>query len=310
MNALLNVGVKAARRAGQIMLRYIDRLDRVSVEQKGFNDFVSEVDKMVEEDIVDTISHRYPQHGIIAEERGGALSRAPDFREVEWIIDPLDGTANYLHGHPQFAISIAIRENGKVTHGVIFDPLRDELYTASRGQGAQINNRRMRVTGQSKLARALLATNFPRTLLDRSLDKSLSRSVDKAGNIADNTLNKALDKAHEQQSEQQRTDFDTWMRSFRAVLRLGAGMRCGGSAALDLAYVACGRLDGYCQPGLAVWDVAAGSLLVREAGGLVADFDGEQNYLETGQIVAANPLIFNDLLRMISPNASPGNGRD
>lgn len=264
MNPILTIAVKAARRAGKTILRYMDRLDRVAVEQKGHNDFVSEVDRMAEEDIIDTIHSLYPNHGIVAEERGGELSDDPAHRECEWIIDPLDGTANYLHGHPQFAVSIAVRQNGQLQHGVVFDPLRDEMYTASRGQGAQINNRRIHVTHQDKLERALLATGFP---------------------------------------YKHRADFDPWMRSFQALLPRVTDMRRCGSAALDLAYVACGRLDGYWEPGLEAWDIAAGSLLVREAGGLVADFQGQQNFLHTGQVIAANRLIFNELMIVVTTKA-------
>ena len=260
MNPVLNVAVKAARRAGKTILRYMDRLDRVSVEKKGRNDFVSEVDRMAEADIVETIHARYPNHGIIAEERGGELSGDSDHREFEWIIDPLDGTINYLHGHPQFAVSIAARQNGRLQHAVVFDPLRDEMYTASRGQGAQLNNRRIRVTRQNKLARSLLATGFP---------------------------------------YKHRADFEPWMRSFETLLPRVTDLRRCGSAALDLAYVACGRLDGYWEPGLEAWDVAAGSLLVREAGGLVADFQGTQNFLETGHIIAANRMLFNELMLIV-----------
>ncbi len=270
MDPILNVAVKAARRAGRIILRYLDRLDRVSVEQKGRNDFVSEVDRMAEEDIIETIHFLYPNHAIVAEESGGELSGDSgdsgnsgdsNHKEFEWIIDPLDGTANYLHGHPQFAVSIAVRQNGRLAHGVVFDPLRDEMYTASRGQGAQLNNRRIRVTYQDKLERSLLATGFP---------------------------------------YKHRADFEPWMRDFQTLLPKVADVRRCGSAALDLAYVACGRLDGYWEPGLEPWDIAAGSLLVREAGGLVADFQGKQDFLKTGQVIAANRMIFNELMRIIA----------
>ena len=273
MSPVLNIAIKAARRAGKTILRYLDRLDRVVVEKKGRNDFVSAVDRMAEEDIIDTIHSLYPNHGIVAEERGGelAVSDHPDYREIQWIIDPLDGTANYLHGHPQFAVSIAARQNGELQHAVIFDPLRDEMYTASRGTGAQLNNRRIHVTHQNKLARSLLATGFPHKYQDKN-----------------------------------RADFDLWMHSFQTLLPKVSDMRRGGSAALDLAYVACGRLDGFWEPGLEAWDIAAGSLLVREAGGLVADFQGAQNFFETGEVIAANRLIFNELLMIVSAStASP-----
>ncbi len=271
MNPILTLAVKAARRAGNIILRYMDRLDQIVVEQKGPNDFVSEVDRMVEEDIIDTIHYLYPNHSIVAEESGGQLCDDSEQQEMEWIIDPLDGTANYLHGHPHFAVSIAARQNGQVQHGVIFDPLRDEMYTASRGQGAQINNRRIRVTHKNTLVHSLLATGFPH-------------------------------KHH--------ADYEQWMHTFQTLLPQAIGMRRCGSAALDLAYVACGRLDGYWEPGLGAWDIAAGSLLVREAGGLVADFQGGQDFLQSGQVIAANQMIFSELMRVVStkpvdPNTDP-----
>ena len=264
MNPILNLAVKAARRAGKIILRYMDRLDRVSVEQKGHNDFVSEVDRMAEQDIIETIHHLYPNNHIIAEERGGELSTDPGHDQVEWIIDPLDGTINYLHKHPQFAVSIAARQNGRLQHAVIFDPLRDEIYIASRGQGAQLNNRRIHVTHQPRLDRSLLATGFP------------FRNPE---------------------------DFDPWMNIFKALLPEVTDIRRCGSAALDLAYLACGRLDGYWESGLGPWDIAAGSLLVREAGGLVADYQGNQNFLATGEVIAANQMIFNELMVIVA-NAS------
>ena len=265
MNPHLNIAVKAARQAGKTILRYIDRLDRVAVQQKGRGDYVSEVDRMAEDDIVNTLHARYPNHRIVAEERGGTLAGASDEHEMEWIIDPLDGTANYLHGHPQFAVSIAARQNGRLQHAVIFDPLRDEMYTASRGQGAQVNSRRIRVTHQHKLEHALLASG------SRNHDPALH---------------------------------DAWLRVFTALLPRVVDVRRGGSAALDLAYVACGRLDGYWQCGLAPWDVAAGALLVREAGGLVTDYAGAQDFLETGQVIAANQMIFNDFMLAITAQTS------
>lgn len=265
MSPILNIAVKAARRAGKTILRYYDRLERVTVEQKGPNDFVSEVDRLAEDDIVDIIRARYPGHAIVAEERGGELGAlGADPRGIEWLIDPLDGTTNYLHGHPQFAVSIAARQDGRLQHAVIFDPLREEMYTASRGQGAQLNSRRIRVTTQDKLAHALLATG----------------SRKRAGPA------------------------DPWLRTFKALLAQAVDVRRSGSAALDLAYIACGRLDGYWQSGLAPWDMGAGSLLVREAGGLTADFAGAQQYLESGEIVAANPFIFNELLLVIAAHAN------
>lgn len=264
MNPLLTIAIKAARHAGGILLRHVDRLDGIAVEQKGRNDFVSEVDRMAEDDIVDTIRARYPNHKIVAEERGGEIAtEVDDADEVEWIIDPLDGTANYLHRHPQFAISIAARVGGELHHGVVFDPLRNELYTASRGQGAQLNNHRLRVSQLTTFDRAIIATGFPFKHTNAS-------------------------------------DFDLWMQTFHALMKRVADMRRGGSAALDLAYLAGGRLDGYWESGLSAWDIAAGALLVREAGGFVADFDGQQNFLHNGQIVAANANLFSELLTTVT----------
>ncbi|MDD9885409.1 MAG: inositol monophosphatase family protein [Gammaproteobacteria bacterium] len=312
MNPLLNIAIKAARRAGQTLLRHFDRLERIVVEQKGPGDFVSAVDRMAEDDIVDIVRAKYPNHRIIAEERGivegaaggqdagaddaadadaksdtdaksaaadaksgaGAKSAAADAEQVEWLIDPLDGTTNYLHGHPHFAVSIAARQHGQVQHAVVFDPLRDEMFTASRGQGAHLNRRRIRVGNQRRLKRCLLASGVH--YHDRSA----------AG----------------------RARFEAWRRTYDALLPQTLDIRRGGSAALDLCYVACGRLDGYWQPGLAAWDAAAGSLLVREAGGFVADFHGRQQFLESGEIIASNPLIFNQLLVTLSATVASVEG--
>ncbi|NKB76426.1 MAG: inositol monophosphatase [Gammaproteobacteria bacterium] len=270
MSPIITVGIKAARRAGSIILRYLDRLDQLSVEKKGRNDFVSEVDRMAEEDIIDTIHYLYPNHQILAEESGTQFSpdldkpdherNSLDEQDVEWIIDPLDGTTNYLHGHPHFCVSIAARIKGRIEHAIIFDPLRDEIYTASRGQGAQLNSRRIRVSGQAKLENSLVSTGYP------------TRNM---------------------------THYDPWMSSLRSVLPRVSNIRYSGSAALDLAYVASGRTDGYWEPGLAIWDIAAGSLLVREAGGLVSDFKGGQDYLQSGHIVAGNQRLFNQLLSTV-----------
>lgn len=306
MNPLLNIALKAAREAGKTLLRHAERLERVAVEVKGPGDFVSAVDRMAEDDIVDAIRARYPRHRIIAEERGivegdgdgdgenaaggggdgdgdgdksrgksgdqsrgkkGAKSGRRD-DDTEWLIDPLDGTTNYLHGHPHFAVSIAVKQRGQVQHAVVYDPLRDEMFTASRGQGAYLNRRRLRVTKQRRLRRALLATGV--------------------------------------NYHASRARFDAWRRCFDALLPRAIDIRRGGSAALDLAYVAAGRLDGYWQANLSAWDMAAGALLVREAGGLVADFGGAQAFLETGEIIASNPFVFNDLLVTVSKAVEVG----
>ena len=268
MNPLVNVGIKAARNAGNLIIRYMDQVDRLTVEKKGRNDFVSEVDRAAEDEIIEVIQRAYPHHRIIAEESGSerASSEArADKDAVEWIIDPLDGTTNFLHGHPDYAVSIGIRCKGKMEHGIIFNPLRNELFTASRGHGAQLDNRRIRVSGQTELANSLVAVGYP-----------------------------ARDLPH----------FDSWVKCLEAVVMQSAGIRHTGSAALDLAYVACGRADAFWEPRLKIWDVAAGSLIVREARGLVADFEGRQNFLESGNIVCANPRIFNQLLFLIK--AGPG----
>jgi myo-inositol-1(or 4)-monophosphatase len=266
MDPIVKLGVKAARRAGSLMVRYIDRLERVSVEKKGRRDFVSEIDRMVEEEIIQTIRDSYPNHRIIAEESGvSEPGEATDDEEIDWIIDPLDGTTNYLHGDPHFAISIGVRKSGAMVHGIIFDPLRDELFTATRSQGAQLNSRRIRVSGKGSLNEALVGTGF---------------------------------------SIQDLRAVDGVMRVMRGMLPKVSNLKISGSAALDLAYVASGRLDGYWEQGIKPWDMAAGSLLVREAGGLVADFGGGQDFLETGSIVAANPRMFNELLTLVKTRFS------
>ena len=266
MDPIVNIGIKAARRAGSFIVRYIDRLEQVSVEKKGRRDFVSEIDRMAEQDIIDTIHHAYPDHNILAEESGikAGSSEASD-REFEWVIDPLDGTTNFLHGHPHFCVSLGVRKNGVMQHAVIFDPLRDELFTATRAKGAQLNNRRIRTSGKSCLDESLVATGFPLRDL---------------------------------------TKLDTSMKILRAVLPKASDIKVSGSAALDLAYVACGRLDGYWETGIQAWDMAAGSLLVREAGGLTADFEGGQSFLDSGDIVAANQPMFNELMSIVKSRSS------
>ncbi len=261
MDPIVTVGIKAARRAGSLAVRYLDRLEQLSVEKKGRRDFVSELDRMAEQDIIETIHYLYPNHRILAEESGDKhTSKESGADEFEWVIDPLDGTTNFLHGHPHFAISLGIRRGGVMEHAIIYDPLRDELFTASRNQGAQLDNRRMRVSGKGSLDESLVASGFPLRNIER---------------------------------------LDGTLRILRAVLPKVSDIKVSGSAALDLAYVACGRLDGYWEAGLQPWDTAAGSLLVREAGGLVADFDGGQEFFESGNIVAANPKMFNELMGIV-----------
>lgn len=268
MNPIINVGIKAARRAGSLIIRYIDRLEQLAVEKKGRRDFVSELDRMAEEEIIDTIHYLYPNHRILAEESGDKFSSVgADEDEYEWVIDPLDGTTNFLHRHPHFCVSIGVRRKGVMQHGIIFDPLRDELFTASKEQGAQLDGRRIRVSGKATLNESMLGAGFP--LRDIEL-------------------------------------LDDTMKVIRGVLPKVSDLKVSGSAALDLAYVASGRLDGYFESGLKEWDCAAGSLLVREAGGLVADFRGGQEYLSSGNIVAANQRLFNELMGLVKSRTTAG----
>jgi len=234
--------------AGKIILRYMDRLDRVQVSRKGPADLVSEVDMQAEREIVNTLRRIYPEHSIITEE-SGKLSGDDN---NQWLIDPLDGTTNYLHGFPHFAVSIAFLQRGKLEAGIVYDPLRQEMFTASRGRGALLNERRIRVRSLATLEGTMLATGFPEG----------SRQAPQSVAVIDD------------------------------LMAQGSALRRTGSAALDLAYVAAGRLDGFWEAQLHEWDMAAGALLVQEAGGLVGDFRGGYDFLRTGQIVAANPKLF------------------
>ncbi len=256
MHPMLNTAVRAARQSGRIILMHYDRLDRIEVTQKGRNDFVSQADTEAEEIALEILLKAYPEHGVVAEESGRR-----EGGEYTWVIDPLDGTTNFIHGFPQFAVSIAVLKGSTIEHGVIYDPLRNELFTSSRGQGAQLNEWRIRVSNCGLLELALLGTGFPFRELDR---------------------------------------LDQWVKAFRTLTRRSAGIRRTGSAALDLAYVAAGRMDGFWEFGLQPWDMAAGALLIREAGGLISDPAGSQDFLDSGNVVTANPRIFNDLLRIIA----------
>ena len=258
MHPMTNIAVRAARSAGNILLRYFERFDSVQVTAKGLNDFVSEVDRSSEQAIIEVLREKYPHHGILAEESG---SRDGD--EYQWIIDPLDGTTNYLHGFPQFSISIAVRHRGRLEHGLVYDPLREEMFTASRGSGAQLNDRKIRVSGRKSLDGALLGTGFP---------------------YRDHRY------------------LDAYLGMFKALIKDTAGIRRPGSAALDLAYVAAGRLDGFWELGLAPWDFAAGALLVREAGGLVTDIGGGERYMETGNLIVGGAKVHHAMLRAIRPH--------
>lgn len=257
MHPILNVATIAANEAGHFIASQLQNLDQLKVEEKGRNDYVSEIDKHAEKIIIDTIQKYYPQHSILAEE-SGKHHKDSDF---EWIIDPLDGTTNFLHGFPQFAVSIAVTEKGKLMHGVVYDPLKDELFSASRGSGARMNNYRIRVSEQKTLQNALLATGVP-----------------------------FHDFEH----------VDDYLVCFKEFMLQTAGIRRAGSAALDLAYVACGRVDGYWELNLKPWDIAAGALIVSEAGGLVTDMVGSDKFLESGNLIAATPKMLKAMAQVIS----------
>jgi len=261
MHPMLNTAIKAARAAGKIISHGSQNLDRLTVTSKRENDFVSEIDQKAEKAIILTLLDAYPSHAILAEESG-----ASGESEYQWVIDPLDGTTNFLHEFPQYAVSIALLHRGKLDQAVIYDPVRNDLYTASRGRGAFLNDRRIRVGKRDKLQDALIGTGFP---------------------------------------YRDFTHLDAYTGMFRDLVRKTSGLRRPGSAALDLAWLAAGRTDGFFEIGLNPWDIAAGCLLVIEAGGLVSDFAGEENYLQSGNIVAGSPKIFVQLLQTIQPHLTP-----
>jgi len=262
MQAILNIAIRAARAAGTVISRSVDRLDQLDVSTKAENDFVSDVDVRAENAIIETIQKSYPDHAILAEESGEHTGN----EDYLWIIDPLDGTTNFLHGFPQFAVSIAVKHKGRLEHAVVYDPLRQELFSASRGDGAMLNNRRLRVSNRNSLDGALLGTGFP---------------------------------------FKQQQHLDAYLGMFKALFPMTSGIRRAGSAALDLAWVAAGRMDGFWEIGLQPWDMAAGSLLIQEAGGLVGDFSGGGDHLKSGNVVAANPKLFKAILQHIRPHLTP-----
>jgi myo-inositol-1(or 4)-monophosphatase len=254
----VNVAVRAARAAGAIVLRYMNRVEGLKVEEKSRLDFVTEVDRMAEAEIVRELKRAYPDHGVLGEE-SGASGKSKD---KVWVIDPLDGTHNYLHGFPHFCVSIGFVDHGDLVHAVIYDPLRDELFTASKGDGAFVNDRRMRVTKRETLTGALLGTGFP---------------------------------------YRQRDHLEGQLAMTRALLHEAEDIRRTGSAALDLAYVAAGRLDGFFEIGLKPWDMTAGCLLVREAGGHFCDFTGQSGVPASGNLIAANHLLAAAMVGAIAP---------
>jgi len=258
MHPMTNIAIRAARNAGGILLKYYEHTDTLTISAKGKNDFVSEVDKASEQAIIETLRASYPDHAILAEESG-----VREGNEFQWVIDPLDGTTNYLHGFPQFSVSIALKVKGVLEVGLVYDPLRDEMFTAARGQGAQLNDRKLRVSKQKTLDGALLATGFP---------------------------------------FKDQTHMDAYLGMFRDLSQDTAGIRRPGSAALDLAYVAAGRVDGFWELGLSEWDFAAGALLVKEAGGTVSDITGGGRFFETGNIIAGGLRMHTALSKTIAPH--------
>jgi myo-inositol-1(or 4)-monophosphatase len=258
VHPLLNIAIRAARRAGEVIIRSLNRLESLTIATKGRNDFVSEVDRNAEQEIIGIIRHHYPDHAVLAEESG----RSGD-NDTIWIIDPLDGTTNFLHGFPTFAVSIACQHKGRLEHAVVYDPMRGELFTATRGAGAHLENHRMRVSKQRTLEGALIGTGFP------------FRS-----NIH---------------------YIDAYLAMLKAAMQSTAGVRRPGAAALDLAYVAAGRLDGFWEIGLSPWDTAAGTLLIQEAGGRIGTLTGAE-YAQGGDVIAGTPKVYTALLELFAPH--------
>ncbi|WP_115717720.1 inositol-1-monophosphatase [Gallaecimonas mangrovi] len=258
MHPMLNIAVRAARAAGNFVAKSFEQPEKVEAQSKGTNDWVTNVDKEAERLIIDTIRRSYPDHAFVGEE-GGAQGNS----DYQWVIDPLDGTTNFLRGIPHFCVSIALRVKGKTEQAVVFDPIRGELFTASRGMGAQLNGKRLRVTPVKELSGTILATGLP---------------------------------------FKQPQHYSSYMGIFTAVFEKAADVRRSGSAALDLSYLAAGRIDGFFELGLKPWDIAAGELLAREAGAIVTDFTGGHDYMKSGNIVAAPARMLPALLSVIKPH--------
>jgi len=272
---MLNVAIRAARAAGAIINRAALDVEAVRVSQKQANDFVTEIDRASEDAIIETLLTAYPDHGILAEESGRAHGN-PDAEQV-WIIDPLDGTTNFIHGFPVYCVSIALAVRGRTEQAVVYDPTRNDLFTATRGRGAFMNDRRIRVSRRTRLQECLIATGFPYRPGD---------------------------------------DFESYLLMMRDMMQRTAGLRRPGAAALDLAYVAAGFSDGFFETGLKPWDMAAGALLITEAGGLIGNLAGEANYLDSGECLAANPKVYAQLVGVLrkyskfnSDLPSPSKGR-
>jgi myo-inositol-1(or 4)-monophosphatase len=257
VHPLLNIAVRAARRAGEVIVRSLTRLEGLQITSKGRNDFVTDVDRAAEREIMAVIRRAHPDHAFLAEESGRTGSG-----DTLWIVDPLDGTTNFVHGFPVFAVSIACQIRGRLEHAVIYDPMRQEIFTASRGAGAHLENRRMRVSKQRSLDGALIATGFPY-------------------------------RANQQYME-------AYLGMLRTVMSSTAGIRRPGAAALDLAYVAAGRVDGFWEIGLSPWDTAAGTLMIQEAGGRIGTLTGAE-YLQAGHVVAGTPKVYAALIEALAP---------
>jgi len=260
MHPMLNIAVRAARNAGNVIVRAFEQTDKLEIESKGTNDFVTNVDLSAEQAIIETIKKSYPDHSIVSEECGVIEGKDNDY---QWIIDPLDGTTNFVKGIPHFAVSIALKVKGKLDQAVVYDPIRGELFTASRGKGAQLNGFRIRVKQHKDLSGAVLATGFPFKYKQHT---------------------------------------NAYLEMFKTLFTKTSDMRRAGSAALDLAYVAAGRVDGFFEIGLKPWDTAAGELLIIEAGGLVTDFVGGHNHQKSGNIVASSSRLLKEILKDIRPH--------
>lgn len=259
MHPILSNAVKAAREAGRIINRASNDVGALNIKSKSINDFVSEVDHAAEAAIIHILKDAYPDHGFLGEESGDTNKEAENI----WIIDPLDGTTNFLHNFPQYCVSIALQQNGVLTQAVIYDPVRNDLFTATKGRGAFLNDKRIRVSNRAKLQQSLIATGFP------------FRDF---------------------------THLDTYLDMLKDMIKKTTGIRRPGSAALDLAYVAAGYTDGFFEINLSPWDIAAGGLLIQEAGGMVGDFEGNESWLQTGNIVAANAKVFAQMVHTLEPH--------
>lgn len=259
MEPTVNIALRAARKAGELIARATEQLDKIKVDRKGHNDFVTEIDQAAEREVLYHLRNTYPDHHFVSEETGKSGNPDSDF---QWIIDPLDGTTNFIHGIPHCAVSIACLHRGRIEHAVVYDPFKREEFTASRGRGAQLNGRRIRVTGRTSMEGALVGTGIPFN----------SPSYDEMGN---------------------------YLACLQDLAKGSSGIRRLGVASLDLAYLAAGRFDSFWEMYLKPWDIAGGILLVKEAGGLVSDFQGGENYMASGHIVAATPKLFKPTLQIV-----------